>query len=343
MKSPADSPPRRRLCQRLRSTAALIFLAHSSLHAEPPEAAPLPVRQQQIELRAGWNAVWLEVDPVNPDADQLFSGTSIDVCARYFRPASSMEYIKSPSEAPFRAEGWGVWYAPAREEAEIRSLDAVRGPAAYLIHSRAAGSWAVTGSVRFKPLEWKSNAFTLTGLSVESVGAPTFNAYFAGSEGRVGSKIFRLIEGRWQNVSGTTVIRAGEAYWIFAAGDSTYQGPLTLGLSGQGLDFSPSSGDLARLPYRNTGTAAANPSVVFIGPESATTQLPLIRLTPQSGSLASSLATLSGPLTPLAPGEGDTLELALQRGLMTAPHQSGTLRISDGAGSLWWVPVRAAR
>ncbi len=326
------------------STASMVFLATClSPGLMAAEAPVLPTRTQVIELHQGWNAVWLEVEPLDLSADVVFAGTAVDVCARFFRPAQTLEFIKDPSEKPFNQEGWGVWYAPAREDALVKTLEHVNGQAAYLIHATQAATWSVTGSVRFKAAEWKHGAFTLAGFSVDAAHPPTFAEFFAGSGGTVGSQIFRLIEGRWQRVLGTETMRSGEACWIYAEGDSHYQGPLTVDLKTAVCDFGSNTG-IVSLTHVNTSSVAhtVTAEVVAAGSSPAgAADLPLLRVELDTSTLLTTSSPLTGALPELAVGLADTLPMQVQRGLMTAPVQTALLKLSDGRGALVWVPVRA--
>jgi hypothetical protein len=308
-----------------------------------PAPAALPVRTQVLDLKKGWNAVWLEVEPLENDADKVFAGQAVDVCARYFRPVSSPDYIRNPAEKPFNQEGWAVWYAPSREEAVVRQLGKVNGHAGYLVHATQDFRWSVTGTEEFRPYTWKLGSFTLAGFPVDAENAPTFASYFAGSGGKVGSQIYRLVDGRWQRAALTEKMRAGEACWIYAEGETTYQGPITIEMSAWAVDFG--SLDTRRpLTVINTSGAAARLSMEVAEAHSTVVAgLPVAQSEVEISTLNVRTAPLAGSREVLDTGEGDTVHLVVQRGLMTAPVQTALLKISDGVGSHLWVPVRAEK
>ena len=50
-----------------------------------------PFRTQTIQLEAGWNAVYLEIEPRKGEPSALFAGTPIEIAAAYMRPVTAME------------------------------------------------------------------------------------------------------------------------------------------------------------------------------------------------------------------------------------------------------------
>ncbi len=329
----------------LAAGSVVIELAAAQSTATVAEPPPLPTRTQVIDLQKGWNSVWLEVDPLYAAAEKVFAGTPVDICARFFRPVTSAEFIKDPAEKPFNQEGWGVWYAPSREDAIVKTLDRVDGHAGYLVHARQAHRWSLTGTVQFKPLEWKHGAFTLAGFAVDDAQPPTFGEYFAGSDGHVGSQVLRLVEGRWQRIQANVPMRAGEACWIYAAGDSHYQGPLTVDLNVSVLDFGATSGSVS-LTHVNSSPSAHTITAELVSAGSSvpgTGGLPLVQVKVDIPTLSTSTAPVTGALPELESGYADSVRLQVQRGQMTSATQTALLKLSDGNGALVWVPVRASR
>src|SRR5688572_20728020 len=104
-------------------------------------------RQQSISLLKGWNSVFLEVEPTLRKPAELFAGTPIEIVAGFFPQTRPAAYIRNPGDAPWREEGWAVWYAPGRPDAVVTSLHAVNGNQPYLVHSTADFTWKVSGQV----------------------------------------------------------------------------------------------------------------------------------------------------------------------------------------------------
>src|SRR5262245_29971826 len=110
------------------------------------ESAQAQLLTQTKVLKAGWNAVFLEVEPVQRDPAKLFADTPVEVVAAFFPQTHPTTYIKNPGDAPWREEGWRVWYAPNREDGFLADLYAIHGNQAYLIYSQTSFAWSVKGA-----------------------------------------------------------------------------------------------------------------------------------------------------------------------------------------------------
>lgn len=186
------------------------------------------VRTQVVDLLPGWNAVYLEVDPVESDPASLFAGTPVDVVATHAMPVTPSQFVENPSADMLKAYGWSVWYAPSRPDAFLSTLFGLYGAKPYLVHAATNASITVEGTEALRRLSWSPNAYTFTGFPVASPGGPTFAEYFAGSADHLPLRVYRLVNGTWRKVvdPSATVMRAGEACWIYTEGRSDYQGLL---------------------------------------------------------------------------------------------------------------------
>ncbi|MES2572033.1 MAG: hypothetical protein V4710_18505 [Verrucomicrobiota bacterium] len=307
---------------------------------------PLPVRTQVIELQKGWNAVWLEVEPLDAEPDHLFAGTPVDICARYFRPITSAQFIADPAEAPWNQEGWGVWYSPQRQDAVLKSLHRIQGGVSYLVHSTSAHQWSLPGKVRLHVYRWKHDAFNLVGFSVEAQSPPTFGQFFAGANGKVGSQVFRLVDGRWQRIKdlASTTMRSGEACWIFASGDSAFQGPLRVDLGGiSAIDYG-STLDTIAVTHVNASPVPQQVTAELVAAGSSggsAAGLPLSKVEVETATLTTAVSPVGGTVAEVASGFAHALRLQVGREAMNAASQTALLRLSNGAGFQVWVPVRA--
>ena len=189
-------------------------------------------RTQTLPLRRGWNAVWLEVIPSNPDPATVFAGLPVSIAATYLRAITSVQFIKDPAVIGWKKEGWGVWYAPGRPDGFLSTLFAIDGNRPYLLYAEQECVWQITGCVALEPVRWKNDSFNLVGFGLDPESPPTFEKFFASSPAHRHYRIYRLANDRWERVINPTnsVMRAGEACWVHCRGVSDYQGPLRVTL-----------------------------------------------------------------------------------------------------------------
>jgi len=297
-------------------------------------------RSQSVQLKKGWNAVHLEVSPSDADPAKVFAGTPIDVVARYFRLITSVEFIASPDDAAWKREGWGVWYAPDREDTFLTDLHAIQGNQTYLIHSKEDHLWSVSGTVRHTRRVWHHDSYNLVGFSVDPASPPTFAQLFEGAGAEIGQKIYRLQDGKWVKVlsPASTRVRSGEAFWTFCSGRTDFQGPIDLDLPGSGeLDFgSRSQGLTIRWALNNSASGGLQ---VGFAPGSGA-PFPIRRV-------QRDLSTLTETAPLLGSGHGFGADgarsgkfvLMVRQEDLGESEEGALLRFSDGKGCVEWVPV----
>jgi hypothetical protein len=296
-------------------------------------------RTQTIQLLAGWNAVYLEVDPLENTPETVFQRTPFEIVARYFSSHSTVQFISDPEERPWNEPGWGVWYAPERSDHFLSSLHAIHGNNAYLIFSRENFVWQVTGQVVLRKHRWRASSFNLTGFSVDQSFPPSFDTFFAGANGLIGSRIFRLVDGKWGRVtSGASRMRSGEAYWIYCEGQTSYQGPIDWNVPGVGtLDFGE-LGEELEVAFSNRMGVPAGINVEFVSGD-----LPLFHVRRNPETLLKVASELPPALTlpDVEAGGWRSLRLQVRREYMGTPVQGALLRVTSEAGVQVWVPVQA--
>src|SRR5436190_2070422 len=193
-----------------RGTLGVLLLL--SIIVSPFFAHANTTRTQTISLHKGWNAVQLMVTPTDPTPATVFSGTPIAIAATYFGATSSAQFIQNPTSTEWKKEGWGVWYAPARADGFLSTLNGIAGNRAYLIYSKQDFTWNVTGEVSFAKVQWKSDSFNLVGFCLDPNSPPTFDKFFKGSTAHQPGRIYRLVNDQWVLVSSTaaTTMKSGE-------------------------------------------------------------------------------------------------------------------------------------
>lgn len=205
---------------------------------------------QTFALEAGWNAVYLYVQPEPRALAVVFTNLPVDRVYKWQRPEAAIQFDVDP-ENPFSRPGdWQTWYAPGGDPQFLSTFGDLLANQAYYVHvTNGSGcTLDLKGTPVLNPYVWPGNAYSLYGLPVPSSAAPTFTEFFSsttdiptpyGAASRIyavstngyGSAVFQ------PNVQ--TVVR-GEAYWILCNEVSSYAGPLSVQIEGQDggwLDF----------------------------------------------------------------------------------------------------------
>lgn len=197
---------------------------------------------QSFELRPGWNAVFLEVEPDDVDIDVAFSGIPVASVWRYLPDEPGADFVSDPAEGLLSVDGWYGYFPEPRPEAFLTNLFSLTANQAYLINLEGSSTvtWTITGRPALSNMAWAPNAFTLTGFNVDPALPPTFAEFFTGSDAHANQPIYQLsASGTWELASNTSeTIASGEAYWVFTEGGSTFQGPLKVSAAVDGrLEF----------------------------------------------------------------------------------------------------------
>ena len=307
-------------------------------------SAPLraATRTQGIPLRAGWNAVFLEVHPSSVEPVAVFANTPVDIVASYESRQSPAQFMSNPSADLLKLAGWGVWYADHRPDALLTTLHAMEGQRAYLVHSTSDYLWQVTGDVGPPRVHWQPN-------SVSALPG-TFAQFFSGSRAHHHNRIYRLVNGSWRRVSDASseTMRSGEAFWIYCDGKSDYQGPLRVE-TGSSVGLVLGSGADA-LVLRNETDHPVTPTVEHVVSGADPVPLSILVTAIQSSnsvvrsvSVALADGNWTQALPPIEGGRGLQVPLEARLEAMRAPRQTSLLRVSTDVGTEVWIPIAAHR
>ena len=214
-----------------------------------PNFARAEIIAQNITLGPGWNAVFLEVEPENPDAAVVFApdkftpNLTASASIWKWNPRTSMvEFIQNP-EVPVPEESeWMVYYTGETPEYQfISNLHAIHGKTPYLIYiSGGAVEWTISGEPTIPHIDWKPNSFNFVGFHLMPAQEPYFEDFFSTSLAHTGQEIYILdnLTGSWVQVTDpdTTGMVQGEGFWVYCNGSSEFTGPLSVQLEqGSGL------------------------------------------------------------------------------------------------------------
>ena len=323
-------------------TGLLLAAVARGLAAEPQA----PEVTQTFSLVQGWNAIFLAVDPADASPADLFGGVPVTKVATYFPTRTPVEFIQDPASAPWKKQGWSVWFAPSLAESAINDLFSIPGGQGYLVYATANATLNVSGTARLNRIRWRSDSFNLVGFPIDPASPPTFSAWFSGTTAHLPvnrASIFTLDgSGHWRAVEHpeSTQIRPNTAYWVFSRGGSDYQGPLDvvvpLGVPGKGADFGSVTESITVRLRNTTGipvrwTAELSPldglpvTYELRSPDRSTrSQAPLFPI---------------AAFRPLEVGGEFNLRLTLDRALMSQTAGAAVITVRDDVGTLIQIPV----
>ena len=323
-------------------TGLLLAAVARGLAADPAA----PAITQTFSLVQGWNAIYLAVDPADASPADIFGGAPVTKVATYFPTRTPVEFIQDPASAPWKKQGWSVWFAPTLAESAINDLFSIPGGQGYLVYATANATLNVSGTARLNRIRWRSDSFNLVGFPVDPASPPTFSAWFAGTTAHLPvnrASIFTLDgNGHWRAVDHpeSTQIRPNTAYWVFSRGGSDYQGPLDvafpLGVSGKGADFGSVTENVT-VRFRNPTGAP----IRFTAELSLSTGLP-VTYELRSPDLATKSQASFFPVPafgPLEAGGEFNLRLTLDRALMSQTNGAAVITVRDDVGTMIQIPV----
>ncbi len=316
--------------------------------------------QQQIALRPGWNAVFLEVDPAPADCDSALAGLPIESVWDYNPSADSAQFVQDLSTLLPGAPGWLTWFPPAHPLAGQGSLSGLRDGRAYLIKTTNAQpvTWTVTGRPSLRRATWRTSGLNLVGFHVGTPG-PTFQSLFAGQAGLAGQPVYTLdATGVWRAIADLTTARPkpGEAYWIRCRQPAQASGTLLLESgSRRGFHFGPSTGEQS-VRLRNASSGPRNLTIRMVASApSPAGQRPVAGPVPlrywRAGFATTNLGWEPFPaaliFTNLAAGQEWNIRLGVQGTALAAAAAGalfqGLLEVADDAGTRWLIPLSAGQ
>jgi hypothetical protein len=329
-----------------RPWGAILGLVCLVLGCTCPIGSAQTTRTQTIQLHPGWNAVFLQVEPATPKPADCFQGTPVTMAAAFTGGDKAPQFSKNLGVGNLAPQnGWDVWYAGTRPDAFLTGLFQFAGGKGYLIYAQSTFTWTVSGAVVPAKVNWRPNAFTFAGFCLDDVSPPTFDQFFAGSPAHHPYQIYRLLNDAWVKLDNAqnTQMHSGEAYWIYCAGSSDYQGPLTV-TPPNPIALTLNGATPAGILLQNN---SPNPLGVRVQNVAGGSQLPLayqVRAITDTNVVRTTL-DLPDNYTP------PVLEVAEKRGLwlvvrserLTTATQTGLLKITTDLGTQFWLPVTANR
>src|SRR5215472_14471432 len=93
---------------------------------------------QTLSLRAGWTAVFLEVQPNPADCDTVFSGLPVESVWAWNSRFSTVQYISDPNSLLPGQPDWLTWVPAGSTNRVSANLFNLQGGRAYLIKATTA-------------------------------------------------------------------------------------------------------------------------------------------------------------------------------------------------------------
>ena len=215
---------------------------------------------QTFNLRPGWNAIYLTVQPADAKIDTVFAGIPWSSVWRFKNKKDQVQFIQDMSETQWDSAKWLVRWplrqtngpatAPINPVAFDNTLFNLSRHNAYLVHIPGTNSFTlrVQGGQGHLPVRWVTDNYNLTGLPlnpVPAVTAPRVSDFISAYPElwdvtqSAPRGMYRLTaDGIWVPMVAGDEVKHGEAYWVYAKGAPTTSGSFGLELDyGESLDF----------------------------------------------------------------------------------------------------------
>lgn len=332
----------RRFGRQLR--AARLAAAALALACAWPAAAQ--VVTQVFNLHSGWNSIYLEVQPAENQVTNLLADVPYSSIWTWSERESTVQFVREQSEVDYNAPQWLVHFPADRLESFKNRLHRLYRHNAYLVNmgTNSGVTLSIAGQPAPPLLRWNADSYNLRGFPVDPGSGPSCAEYFRYSEAHYDPvaqqirAIYQLkTDGQWQLMVNTDRLQAGEAYWVWCKGGSTYTAPLELELPvGRTLDFGKLLSTTSLLLWNRA-------SVLIDATMTGGDGLPLAYGTFDSEKAVVWKSLPASYGVGIEPGQKTRLRLAAERQrLAGAAEVNGVLEVKDGRGVRYQLPVNIA-
>lgn len=212
---------------------ALAFLLFSSVaHGQWAE--------QVVQLRPGWNAVYLSVEPADKRVESHFGSAAIRSIHTQ-EPALVAENPCDPTVVGCVSNSepaWLTWRPPSHTASFANQLTSLRAGRVYLINASQDAQVSILGNPLPGSVQWRTG-WNLAGGFVSQTDQPTFAEYFRNSPAHAGTTVFGLDTlATWHPIDMNGSMMPGVGYWIRASQGTSYSGPIEIDeFTLRGVDF----------------------------------------------------------------------------------------------------------
>jgi hypothetical protein len=312
---------------------------------------------QSFQVKPGWTAIYLHVDPSYTNLDSLVGAdpnNPISEIWMWVPGASTIQYVTSPQQPTTGGSQWSSW---VRGGGLGTSLVSMTPNAAYLVHSLATTNY--TWSLKGKPVTpiytWTTTGINFLDFPTPVTNAPLLDAFLSPVPNFTAvADVYQYNGGDFGPMNPgqvfaphTVHVTRGKAFWIRSGSYyNTYFGPFTLVLGGGGITFGDSTSQ-SSFHLQNTTPSTVTVNLTLLPSETPPTgQSPIAGLPPLlvRGALngsnltysATSLTTsntVSWTLAPQGqPGSDIVINLGLNRPAFSsspAGTYAGILKFTD--------------
>lgn len=245
---------------------------------------------QTVTLHAGWNAIYLEVEPINTSPlinkgteeepvwrhelstmEAVFDQLACDACLEsvwaWNVPFSTKDYIVDPAEGLWDEPGWLRYFPEGSAGPDggprnfLTNLLALHANTAYLVklddNLADPLTLQVAGQPKAKNQQWLKDSYNLAGFPISPDASPTIAVYFGASG--VTEARYLTPGGRWETMDDTDTLTYGQSYLVYFDGEAAgasegFTPPLTVDESvPDEIEFAPGvGGERQIIPIENT-------------------------------------------------------------------------------------------
>lgn len=221
--------------QRMMASGVLIVCISSTVFADGGWAT------QTIDIQAGRNLIWLEVDPVTSGSTDPEDPTNMAYPTDVF---TGIDLESIHAFEPGRLQGDdGAWvsFHPGKP-AFVNTLKRIQGDRGYVVNVNTApgAPLEIVGRPVNRSVQLSGQASNLFGARIVSDpgNEPTFGEYFSHVtvQGKVTSR-YRWNGVTYESIAGSGQIQANTAYWINMSQNVSYRGPIQVKTPLDGYQF----------------------------------------------------------------------------------------------------------
>lgn len=234
---------------------------------------------QSMQLKPGWNSVYLHIDVSHELIDHVVAGAGNPISEIWLwqPPATTVQYVNSPQEPSTPNSQWAVWN---RSPVVADSLIRLSGNSAYLVLNTNSTDyvWTLKGRPVAPKNDWTTSGLNFVGFATPAASSPSFDDFLQPAPTlHLNAEIYRYVGGELSSTNPVhvvpplyrnTPVNRGEAFWI-RGGDSYnhYFGPFDVSVPhGSGIAFEANLGT-RRVRLKNTTAATQTVTLDLIASE----------------------------------------------------------------------------